>query len=77
MSLFTFKGCLRSLLAVFPLFAMGGMAQTSGSGTSLIRGVESLPGIYSLSGQRLRNGNDLTGLPSGIYIVNGKKYVVK
>lgn len=36
-----------------------------------------IPGVYSLSGQRLRNGNDLTGLPSGIYIVNGKKYVVK
>ena len=39
--------------------------------------VVSIPGVYSLSGERLRLGNDLTGLPSGIYIVNGQKYVIK
>ena len=36
-----------------------------------------IPGVYSLTGERLRMGNDLTGLPSGIYIVNGQKYVIK
>lgn len=39
--------------------------------------VSNIPGVYSLSGERLRMGNDLTGLPSGIYIVNGQKYVIK
>ena len=34
-------------------------------------------GVYSLSGQKLRSGNDVSGLPSGIYIVNGKKYFVR
>ena len=31
--------------------------------------------IYTLSGVRL--SNDLNNLPKGIYIVNGKKYIVK
>ncbi len=61
MSLFTFKGCLRSLLAVFPLFAMGGMAQTSGSGTSLIRGVESLPGIDPTNSEYWETNTDYAG----------------
>lgn len=39
--------------------------------------MSNIPGVYSLSGERLRLGNDLTGLPSGIYIVNGQKYVIK
>ena len=39
--------------------------------------MSNIPGVYSLSGERLRMGNDLTGLPSGIYIVNGQKYVIK
>ena len=34
--------------------------------------------VYSLSGQVIRsNTNSLEGLPHGIYIVNGKKYLVK
>ena len=32
-------------------------------------------GVYNLQGQRV--GNTTEGLPSGIYIVNGRKYVVK
>ena len=39
--------------------------------------VVAIPGVYSLSGERLRMGNDLTGLPSGIYIMNGQKYIIK
>lgn len=39
--------------------------------------MSNIPGVFSLSGERLRLGNDLTGLPSGIYIVNGQKYVIK
>lgn len=34
-------------------------------------------GIYNLHGQLISNGSDTTGLPAGIYIVNGKKCVVK
>lgn len=34
-------------------------------------------GVYSLSGQMVRQGNSLDGLPAGIYIVNGVKYAVK
>ena len=33
-------------------------------------------GIYNLHGQLISNGSDTTGLPAGIYIVNGKKCVV-
>lgn len=33
--------------------------------------------IYSLSGQLVREGTSTDGLAKGIYIVNGKKYIVK
>ena len=33
-------------------------------------------GIYSLSGQKM-NAADTSSLPKGIYIVNGKKFIVK
>lgn len=34
--------------------------------------------VYSISGQMVRaNSTSLAGLPKGIYIINGKKYVVK
>ena len=32
-------------------------------------------GVYNLQGQRV--GNTTEGLPSGIYIVNGRKFVVR
>lgn len=34
-------------------------------------------GIYTVNGQLVSNGSDTTGLPAGMYIVNGKKCVVK
>ena len=33
--------------------------------------------IFNLNGQVVKEGNDLTGLSKGIYIMNGKKYIVK
>ena len=34
--------------------------------------------VMNLNGQTVRQGSDaLSGLPAGIYIVNGKKYVVR
>lgn len=34
-------------------------------------------GIYNLHGQRVGNGSSVDGLPRGVYIVNGRKCVVK
>ena len=34
-------------------------------------------GIYSIDGRLVRAGNDTTGLSSGVYIVDGKKLIVK
>ena len=36
-----------------------------------------IPAIFNLSGQKVRQGTDTTGLPSGIYIVRGRKVMVK
>lgn len=33
--------------------------------------------IYNLNGQVVKEGNNLNGLGKGLYIVNGKKYIVK
>ncbi len=33
--------------------------------------------IYNISGQKVSNGRNLNELPQGIYIVNGKKYIVR
>lgn len=34
-------------------------------------------GIYNLNGQLVKQGNSTAGLPSGMYIVNGKKCIVR
>lgn len=34
-------------------------------------------GIYNLNGQLVKHGNSTAGLPSGMYIVNGKKCIVR
>lgn len=34
-------------------------------------------GIYNLNGQLVKQGNSTAGLPSGMYIVNGKKFIVR
>ena len=36
-----------------------------------------LKGVYSLSGQRVREQNSTVDLPAGVYIMNGKKVIVK
>ena len=33
--------------------------------------------VYAIDGRLLRNGTDVTGLPAGLYIVGGKKVLVK
>ncbi len=39
--------------------------------------VEYMQVVYNINGQIVREGTELTGLPKGIYIVNGKKYFVR
>ena len=34
-------------------------------------------GVYNLNGQLVKQGNSIAGLPSGMYIVNGKKCIVR
>lgn len=34
-------------------------------------------GVYTISGTHLRSSNDIEGLPAGLYIVAGKKVVIK
>lgn len=36
-----------------------------------------VPGVYNLQGARVRTENNVEGLPAGVYIVNGRKVVVK
>lgn len=37
----------------------------------------SVEGVYTLSGAQLRTTNDVKGLPAGLYIVGGHKFVIK
>lgn len=41
------------------------------------KGNEAIEGIYSLSGNQLRKTNDTEGLPAGLYIVGGRKTIIK
>lgn len=38
---------------------------------------KAVKGIYNMNGQLVSNGSDTTNLPAGMYIVNGKKCVVR
>ncbi|MEE0363212.1 MAG: hypothetical protein UDP20_13100, partial [Prevotella sp.] len=56
-------------------------------GDKVADGIEAIEGdsatpavgdVYSITGQKVRSGaTSLEGLPRGIYIFNGKKYVVR
>ena len=68
--------------AVFEAMSVGGEETTTGIET--IKAEELDPtefntgAVYNLNGQMVSgNSKDLNNLPAGIYIVNGKKYVVK
>lgn len=56
----------------------------NGSGTTDINGIvtempaeNAVEGIYNINGQKVASDKSLNDLPKGIYIVNGKKYIVK
>ena len=42
--------------------------------TSYKRGVE---GVFNMNGQMVRRDNSLEGLPKGMYVVNGKKVIIR
>lgn len=47
---------------------------TDADRTSYKRGVE---GVFNMNGQMVRRDNSLEGLPKGMYVVNGKKVIIK
>lgn len=56
----------------------------NGNGTTDINGIvtempaeNAVEGIYNINGQKVASDKSLNDLPKGIYIVNGKKYIVK
>lgn len=66
--------------ALLSLVAVAGFAQDYDTST----GIDDLTiakqptasakkGVYSLTGVKLSDGNDLSNLPKGIYVVDGKK----
>lgn len=46
----------------------------SSNNTSYKRGIE---GVFNMNGQMVRRDNSLEGLPKGMYVVNGKKVIIK
>uniref|UniRef100_UPI00402547A5 hypothetical protein n=1 Tax=Prevotella sp. TaxID=59823 RepID=UPI00402547A5 len=46
----------------------------SSNSTSYKRGVE---GVFNMHGQMVRRDNSLEGLPKGLYVVNGKKVIIR
>lgn len=46
----------------------------SSNSTSYKRGIE---GVFNMHGQMVRQGNSLEGLPKGLYVVNGKKVIIR
>lgn len=61
-------------------FAIDGVIEgelTDIDGVEAETGVAADGKVYNLNGQAVNNNGSLDGLPKGIYIVNGKKYVVK
>ena len=62
-------------LTVFDNGSTTGITFISGNGVS--EKATAAEGVYSISGQLVRNSSDTTGLPAGVYIVSGKKVLVK
>lgn len=62
-------------LSVFDNGGTTGITFVSSNGVS--EKAAAAEGVYSISGKRVRNGNGTEGLPAGVYIVGGKKILVK
>ena len=53
----------------------GVIADVEGIAATFAQPVEAVKGVYTISG--LKVGNSVDNLKAGLYIINGKKYVVK
>ena len=42
--------------------------------TSYKRGID---GVFNMNGQMVRRGSSLVGLPKGLYVVDGKKMIIR
>ena len=56
----------------------------NGNGTTDINGIvtetpaeKAAEGVYTINGQKIASDKSLNDLPKGIYIVNGKKHIVR
>lgn len=54
----------------------GGTTDINGIVTE-VPGDKTMEGVYNINGQKVADGTSLKNLPKGIYIMNGKKYVIK
>lgn len=54
----------------------GGTTDINGIVTE-VPGDKAMEGVYNINGQKVADGTSLKNLPKGIYIMNGKKYVIK
>lgn len=54
----------------------GGTTDINGIVTE-VPGDKAHEGVYNINGQKVADGTSLKNLPKGIYIMNGKKYVIK
>ena len=54
----------------------GGTTDINGIVTEVL-GDKAMEGVYNINGQKVADGTSLKNLPKGIYIMNGKKYVIK
>lgn len=61
---------------VFAIDGEGGTTDINGIVTEL-PGDNAHEGVYNINGQKVADGTSLKNLPKGIYIMNGKKYVIK
>lgn len=61
---------------VFAINGEGGTTDINGIVTEL-PGDNAHEGVYNINGQKVADGTSLKNLPKGIYIMNGKKYVIK
>lgn len=61
---------------LLPVEVVSGKLNTTGI-ESVVVAKKAAKGVYAISGVKVRNNNNVNGLPKGLYIVGGKKVIVK
>lgn len=69
----------KSMFNIWSSELEGSDNQTTGISSALVgeKTDVKMGNVYTLQGQYVGKAENLSGLASGIYVVNGKKYVVK